>query len=80
MHPEFEMALLNWVNEIHAEGVNVSSKMIIEMGIRIRDRVNEKLPDEKKIHSTFSNGLLFKFQRRWGLRSLFEKSYEAIIR
>ncbi len=28
-----EKALLTWVNEMHAQGVNVSSKMIIEMGI-----------------------------------------------
>ncbi len=53
---------------MHAQGVNVSSKMIIEMGISILGRVNEKLPDEKKISFDFSNGWLFKFQRRWGPR------------
>ncbi len=40
-------------NEMHAKGVNVSSKMIIEMGISILGRVNEKLPGEKKIHLAF---------------------------
>ncbi len=48
MHPEFEKALLTCVNEMHAQGVNVSSEIIEEMGIRILDRVNEMLPDEKK--------------------------------
>ncbi len=33
-------ALLTWVNEMHAQEVDVSSKMIKEMGIRILDRVN----------------------------------------
>ncbi len=41
MHPELTMALLTWVNEIHAQGVNVSSEMIKEKGIRILERVNE---------------------------------------
>ncbi len=45
--PEFEKALRTWVNEIHAQRVNVSSKMIKEMGIRIHDRVNEMLSDER---------------------------------
>ncbi len=40
MHPEIEKALLTQVNEIHAQGVNVSSKMIKEMGISILGRVN----------------------------------------
>ncbi len=30
--------------------------MIIEMGISILGRVNEKLPDEKKIHVSFLTG------------------------
>ncbi len=38
MDPEFEKAVLTWVNEMHAQRVNVSSKMIKEMGIRILDR------------------------------------------
>ncbi len=73
MHLELEKALLTWVNEIHAQAVNVSSGMIKEIGIRIIDRVNEMLPDEKKIHLTISNGWLFKFERKRGLRSW--KSY-----
>ncbi len=40
MHPEYEKALLTWVNEMHAQGVNVSSEMIKETGIRILARVN----------------------------------------
>ncbi len=61
MHPEIEKALLTCVNEMHAQGVNVSSKMIQEMRISILGRVNEILPDEKKIHFTFSDGWIFKF-------------------
>ncbi len=56
MHPKIEKALLTWVNEMHTQGVNVSSEMIKEMGIRILDGVNEMCPDEKKIHVTLSNG------------------------
>ncbi len=41
MHPEIEKALLIW--EMHAQRVNVSSKIINEMGIRILDEVNEIL-------------------------------------
>ncbi len=66
MHPELEQA---WVREMHARAVVVSPKMIKEIGVRILDRVNEMIQDEKKIHFTFSNGWLFKFQRRRGLRS-----------
>ncbi len=53
MNLEIEKALLTWVNEMHAQGVNGSSKMMKEMGISILGRVNEMLPDEKKIHFTF---------------------------
>ncbi len=42
--------------KMHSKGVNVSSEMIKEMGIRILDRVNEMYPDGKKIHVAFSNG------------------------
>ncbi len=54
-----DKALLTCVNEMHAQGVYVSSEMIKEMGIRILERVNEMLPDEKKTRSTFSKGCLF---------------------
>ncbi len=73
MHPEHEKALLTWVNEMHAQAVNVSSEMMKEMEVGLLDRVNEMLPDEKKIYLTFSNWWLFKFQWTWGLRSW--KSY-----
>ncbi len=72
-----DKALLTCVNEMHAQGVNVSSEMIKEMGIRILERVNKMLPDEKKIRSTFSKGCLFKFQM-WGIRGW--KTYGAIVR
>ncbi len=49
MHPEFENALFTWVNETHAQRVNISSKKIKEIGIRILERVNEMLPDEKEV-------------------------------
>ncbi len=65
-----EIALLTWVNEMHTQGMNGSSKMMKEMGISILGRVNEMLQNEKKIHLTFSNGWLFKIHRRWGLRGL----------
>ncbi len=51
-----EKALLTWVNEMHPQAVNVSSKMIIEIGISILRRINEKLPDEMKIHLNFLTG------------------------
>ncbi len=38
---------------MHTQGVNVSSEMIKDMGIRI---LEEMCPDEEKIHVTFSNG------------------------
>ncbi len=47
MRLEFENTLRTWVNEMHAQRVNVSSKMTKEMGIRILDRVNEMLSDER---------------------------------
>ncbi len=53
---KLKKALLNWVNKMHAQGVNCSSKMMKEMGISILGRVNEMVPDEKKIHLTFCNG------------------------
>ncbi len=52
MHLEFENTLRTWVNKTHAQRVNVSSKITKEMGIRILDRVNEMLSDEKIIHLT----------------------------
>ncbi len=39
--------------KMHTQGVNVSSEMIKDMGIRI---LEEMCPDEEKIHVTFSNG------------------------
>ncbi len=45
-----------------AQRVNVSSKMIKEMGIEILDRVNEMLSDEKMNSLTFSNGWLLNFK------------------
>ncbi len=51
-----DKALLTWVNEIHAQGVNVSSEMIKEKGIRILERVNEMLPVKKRIIRRFLKG------------------------
>ncbi len=48
-----DKALLTWVNEIHVQGVNVSSEMIKEMSIRILERVNEMLPVKKRIIDVF---------------------------
>ncbi len=44
---------------MHAQGVNVSSEMIKEMGIKILDRVNEVVPDEKNIHYDFFSRVAF---------------------
>ncbi len=54
MHPEIEKVPPHMVQiKMHTQGVNLSSEMIKEMGIRI---LEEMCPDEKKIHVTFSNG------------------------
>ncbi len=53
---KIEIALLTWVNKMHAQGVNIPSETVKELGIRILDGVNDMRPAEKNIHWTFCNG------------------------
>ncbi len=66
---------------MHTQGVNLSSEMIKEMGIRILDGVNELRPDEKKIHVTLSNGPFIDATRtaQEAGRSLPAEKYLAIL-
>lgn len=78
MHPELERALYCWIQIEFAKGCAVNWEGVKGAGERMLKRLNERLPEEKRVEMKFSSGWLQRFQERMGIkgRSLGKKGRE----
>lgn len=68
-HPALEHALFAWVCDQASLRRMVNGPIIREKARRLQTLCNEKLPQHGQISMSFSEGWLWNFKRRWGLRS-----------
>lgn len=64
-----ENQLLQWVNDQNNSGRCLTGDVIKAKGKRLLEEVNRLLPESSGVDLTFSAGWLWRFQRRWNLKS-----------
>lgn len=67
--PELDEAFVAWVLDQVGQGVMVSGAVIQEQGRRLMAKMNEQLPDNRKLMLQFSEGWLSKFKTCHSLQS-----------
>lgn len=68
MHPELERALYCWIQIESARGRALSWEGVKVAGERMLNRLNERLPEGKRLEMKFSSGWLQRFQERMGIK------------
>lgn len=64
-----EHQLLQWINAQNISGRCLTGDIIRAKAIRLLEEVNALLPEDSKVIFKFSSGWLWRFQKRWNLKS-----------